>query len=455
MVIRFKFRKQIIAVQVVLCLFFFQKGVAQDTVTLKIAIEKTLSNNSRLKQEKFNMLITEKSYDQSKLLRLPSISAVNNTYLNYGRSLDPSTYTYVDNKILSSTGSLVANLVLFQGFQKENQIVQNKLLAQTASSVYDKIKYDLTLAVLTTYLNILVFGEQLRIVEKQLNFSQKQFEQDQLMVEAGKKTTTDLLVSKHQVSIAILNKTKIYNQLQTYKLELSQLMERDSNVKFEVKIPPDVLLVDSNTIEASPELFKKAQLASPDVRLAGLQTEVAHKGIALAKSTLFPTVSFVAALATNYSNFPKFDVIKKEYLTAPFFNQVSANSYHYYGFNINIPILNGFYNRINVQKSKLAYQLAAQNEKTVQTNINKIIHQAVLDVNASKLEYSVSLSLYESAKQAFSKMKERYELNLINSLTFIKAQDDYNSAELGLVQSKFSVFFRKQIIDFYLGDYIY
>ena len=95
---------------------------AQEIWTLEKCIEHALENNLQIKLSKLNIETNESWLLQSKADLLPSLN-VNGSYsYNFGRSIDPTTNTFVNNSIRSSGLGLSTNLPLFAGFQRTNSI---------------------------------------------------------------------------------------------------------------------------------------------------------------------------------------------------------------------------------------------------------------------------------------------------------------------------------------------
>ncbi|HEY1006945.1 MAG TPA: TolC family protein, partial [Sphingobacteriaceae bacterium] len=113
---------------------------AQEQISLPQAIEIALQNNLQVKQVQLSEALSKEDLRQSQLNLYPSLNGSTNLNFNFGRSVDPLSYQFVNQQISNSNGSLFASVTLFQGFQKLNQISQNKLLLEADKSNTRKVR---------------------------------------------------------------------------------------------------------------------------------------------------------------------------------------------------------------------------------------------------------------------------------------------------------------------------
>lgn len=170
---------------------------AQELITIQQAVDKTLQNNLQVKQAQFSAALSDENYGQSKNALLPSISGNINGNRNFGRSIDPSTYQFISQQFNSATASLNGNVDLFAGGQKINQIKQNKLLLDADKANVEKVKNDLILQVVTSYMQILFNKDLLKAAEAQLVVAKQTANQQQQLLDAGNKTLADEIGRAH------------------------------------------------------------------------------------------------------------------------------------------------------------------------------------------------------------------------------------------------------------------
>src|SRR5690606_18870599 len=178
---------------------------AQEKITLQQAVEEALENNVQIKQAQLNAALSEENLTESKLARLPTLNAGSSLNFNFGRSVDPFSYQFVNQQITSSNGSIYTSIPLFQGGLLHQQILQNKYLLEADKSTVQKTRNELSLNVVTSYLAILHNQHLLTAANHQLEIARQLLNRVQKQYEAGGKTLADLAQIQAQVAASELN----------------------------------------------------------------------------------------------------------------------------------------------------------------------------------------------------------------------------------------------------------
>lgn len=470
--------KLTLALFFVLFMAFGQNSLAQEVITIQQAIEKTLNNNLQVKQAILNERLSDENLNQSRNALLPTLSGSGSFNTNFGRSLDPSTQSFNSEKFSSFNGGISSSVNLFQGFQKLNQIQQNKLLLNADKTNVEKVKNDLILQVITAYMQILYNKDFLEAAKQQLAVARQQLQQQQELLDVGNKTLADLAESRSLTATAELDVTTAENSLTISYLTLAQLMDIPSATTYLVKAPDVSNFESSITIHNPEQVYADALNFFPDIKLATLRSEAAKKGIAIAKGNYYPSISLGAGLNSNYSSgrtkvLSYFEDGTREIgfventqtkVLAPvisplmesykFADQVRDNFGQYIGVSLQIPIFNGFTARSGVRKAKINYIQNQTEEQLSKNNLNKVIYQAVADLKAAQSTFESSTKTFNARKEAFSVIEQRYNVGLVNALDYSTSQTNKNRAEIDMIRAKYDLLFKAKVIDYYLGKQI-
>jgi outer membrane protein len=212
------------------------RGQAQEKITLEQAINLALTNNIQLKQAKLNVALTAEEYKQSKWALTPSLNANSNLNYSLGRSFDQLSGQAFDQSVTSGNGSLSSSVVLFQGFQRINQISQNKYLLAADKINAEKAKNDLILNVVSTYLQVLNAQDLVETATQQVTFSSMQLDREQKLFDVGNKTLADLSQAKAQFATADLNLTNAGDVITIKDAFLSKLLIIPSQIIFKASM---------------------------------------------------------------------------------------------------------------------------------------------------------------------------------------------------------------------------
>ncbi|RRN76182.1 TolC family protein, partial [Pseudoxanthomonas sp. SGD-10] len=149
--------------------FVSGNAFSQDVVKigLRQAIDSALANNLQVKQAMFQSAISEESFKQSRMELFPSLNASASASRQFGLFFDQTSGTVVQEAD-QVDGNIGTSVPLFQGFALRNRILQNKYLLQADKSNAEKVKNDLLLAVINTYLQALANRDLVTAGEQQV-----------------------------------------------------------------------------------------------------------------------------------------------------------------------------------------------------------------------------------------------------------------------------------------------
>jgi outer membrane protein len=111
-----------------------------NTFSLKQCIEYAWMNNLDVRQFILNSESSNIDLKQSKANILPSLSANAGQNYQFGRSIDRFTNQFSNQTIRSNNFSLNANLLLFGGFQTQNNIKRANVTQKAAQENVQNIK---------------------------------------------------------------------------------------------------------------------------------------------------------------------------------------------------------------------------------------------------------------------------------------------------------------------------
>lgn len=438
-------------IQKFILLFFLQCTIsslqAQEIITLENALDRTLKNNLQIRKAGFQSALSVQDLQQSRMNLLPNLNGGVGGRLNGGSFFDEKTGILGNTTNKSVDGNLSSSVILFQGFQRVNQIAQNKYILEADKSNVEKVRYELQLSVFTIYLEGLTNLELRNASEQQLRLSKAQLEVEEIHDEVGNRTLADLAQAKSQVSLDELNVVSAQNAYDLSILLLKQMMEMhpDQDIVLE---SPEMIDIQKMGFDATAEdIIEQAYDFFPDIQLAQFNIKAAEQAVKIAKGSYFPTLSLSGGLGTGYTTSYR----ELSGGIFPFNEQIRNNFSQFVGLSLNIPIFNNFSSRIGVRKAKIRLEDAKVEELITKNSLSKVINQSVLDLRSSEKRYNSSSQAFVAMREAFKVIKERYDVGLANSIELSTAQTNMNKAEFDFITSKYNVVYRSKVIDYYLG----
>mgnify|MGYP000209090076 FL=1 len=192
--------------------------------TLQECVTHALENNISVIQAQNTLLLNEQDIKAAKGQFLPSASAnLNHAFSIGNRELFPG--QFVDRTDNSTSASISANQTVFNGFRLTNLYKQSQLNLETNALELERIKDDISLNVVNSYLNILFNKENLETAKVQYEFSMKQLNQVQELVDAGVQSEVNIYDAQATLSRDLQSVTVAENNYELSLLTLSQLLQ--------------------------------------------------------------------------------------------------------------------------------------------------------------------------------------------------------------------------------------
>lgn len=419
---------------------------AQEVWSLEKCINYALDNNIKIKQGVISTEYQQNQLKQSKNSRLPNLTGQVSQNLNFGRSL---TYdnTYKDINSAQTDFGVSSNVPVFQGFYITNNISKLELDLQASIEDLSKAKSDISVNIASTFLEILFAKDLVKVSEDQLSVTNLQIKQITEKVDAGSLARGSLLEIEAQAAGEELNLVNAKNQLQIARLRLTQLLELPSSDTFDVEVPALPEISAQASIVSAGEVYKSAVLTRPEIKGADLRYQSSQYQWKMAKSALYPTISFYANIYDLYNNQYK-DINGTK---IPISDQLKNNQRKGLGLQMNIPIFNRFANKIQIDNARLQVlntELELENTKKL---LRSDIETAQTSAIAALNRFNSNQKAVSSMKEAFRYSEEKFGVGLVNAVEYNTAKTKLAKSESDLLQAKYEFIFRTKILDFYRG----
>ena len=161
---------------------------------------------------------------QSKLDLLPNLNGSYEHQLGAGRVLDRGTYEWKNANVSQGDLGLQSDLTLFDGLQNLNNMKMSKASYMMNMEDLEAMEDNLTLEVMTNYLNLLRNQELVEVARLNVEVTSQQVERMERLVEVGNEPKGRLLEVKAQLSDVKLTQTQAINTMEISRLNLMHLM---------------------------------------------------------------------------------------------------------------------------------------------------------------------------------------------------------------------------------------
>lgn len=452
-------------------------SVGQKIWTLEDCINYALTNNLDIKNQVLTVEINKKQLLQSTLSMLPDLNANGTNTWNFGQTIDLYTNTFATTTVRSNNFYIATSMTLFNGFTKLNTVKQTRINILAGNYDLDVLRNNISLAVAGYYLDILLNAELLEVARSQITVTKDQVSRIEKRVEAGSSAKGDLLNIQAQVATEELAVVSAENILNISNLSLQQVIDLPVSKDFVIEKPPLKSVEAPKELFTPDQMFAYAVLNRPEIKAAELRVKSYEKSLAIARGAISPTLSIGASWGTGYSGVSKeidpnippdttyypvgFTQTKHETVMASYVNytyrvksfsdQIASNDYKSLGFNLRIPIFNGWQGRTAIAQARIQRDKAEVNLNIQKRDLRKSIEQAYADAVASLKKYNSSVVQVEAQQESFKYTQQKFDVGMLTSFDFNNSKKDLIKAQSDLLQAKYDFIFKSTILNFYMG----
>ena len=451
-------------------------------LTLEECITIAIENNLNVQRSELNLRTAEVNLSQANAQRYPTLTANGSYGFNWGRSIDPNSNLFVNQRINTNSVGARSSLPLIQGLQITNSIKQSRMDLQASELDLQRAKNDISLNIASFYLSVILNKELLENAQFQLESSRQQLDQTKKLVASGALPIANELQLESQVATNEVTLVNNQNNLDLSLLDLKQALLLPPGQEIDIEIP-DLNVVDEE-IEAinSLDVYEYALNNQPEIKAADARVKSSNLALDVAKGSLYPSLTLDGNINTNYS-----DAVDQIFVLdggAPTiredptnlqttggidivqFNEIPSGGFQDYGVsdqwddnlrysvsvNLFVTIMNGLNNRSNMQRAKINVQQAEVNAKDERNALYQTVEQSYRNALAQSRTYRASVKQVASLEETYRAVENQYNNGAANFTDYQVAQNNLFAAQTDLSRAKYNFIFAQKVLDFYLGN---
>ena len=469
----------ILLIAICLC---WNKNFSQDSssgmLNLRQCVDIAIKNNLLVEQSTLTMQSNAVNRNQALSNLLPTINANGNQGIYYGKSVNPTTYQYINQQQNTGSYSLNAGLTLFSGLQLQNAIKQNQYAYDASKMDLQQQKDNITLNVLLAYLQVLSSQDLLALSRQQADVDLKQLQRLEAQNQEGATPVlSNLYDLRGQYAGDQGNIVTAVNNLETAKINLYQLL----NIPYKKDVQYERVLLDLNaqdTLKGSDNIYQTALSILPSVKSVDLKIKANQKAVLVYKGQYYPTLSFYGSINSNYSNLATTSIFSGPAIPTNTGTYVVTNSGTYnvlvdqqnqvisktsfgdqfnnnrntqIGLSLQVPILNFFRVRNNVKQAKITLKNSEYIATSTKLMLQQSVEQAFQNMISAYGQYKSYQDQVTAYAESFRITEIRFNEGVITSDVYVIAKNNIDRANVSLAQSKYIYIFRMKILDYYQG----
>ncbi|MGL5272736.1 MAG: TolC family protein [Phocaeicola sp.] len=433
-------------------------SVQQDTVTnakdstqpwtLQDCVNHALEKNIQLQQQQIAFESSVVDVKTAKAALFPSLSfgstqninnrpfQENNTIVNGNEVVNSDTKTTYNGNY-----NLSAQWTVWNGNKRINTIKQEQLNERMAGLAVYQTANSIQEQVMQFYMQVLYAQESVLMNENTLSVSEAQLKRGKELFTAGSLSKADVAQLESQVSNDAYQVVVSKSSLQTYLLQLKQLLEIEGDAPFTIG---DLALSNEQVTVPLPnksDVYLDALSSRPEVESSKLNIQSADLGISIAKAGYYPSLSLSASTGTNHYSSSANGLS----------SQLKYGWNNNIGLTLSVPIFNNRTVKSSVEKARLQRddrELALIN---TQKELYKTIENLWLDANNAQQQFVAAQTQLKSVEVSFEMINEQFQLGMKNIVELLTEKNNLLSAQQAHIQAKYMAVMNRMLLNFYGG----
>ncbi|MDT8323867.1 MAG: TolC family protein [Bacteroidota bacterium] len=372
---------------------------------------------------------------------LPSVAA-RGSWTRYDRDQ----IGFRGNELFTSRNSysynVQAGLTVFDGLRNFNTVDQSLYDYEASEQGLLRTREDIVFMIQQGYFNVLRFEQLVKVAESNLERSSGQLERIREMNAVGSVPQADVYRQEVTVGNDELAVIEARNNAQNAKVDLQALLGIAPTMEFALQrdgVPLEITDTDVQSYRASLSTFEDmvdgAMQTRADMRQSALNVKSAEKGVSIASSGHYPSVTAFAQYTWNNLELAAFDMYDR----------------FFYGVSVSLPLFSNFQVSANVERSEIVLREAELMQNQLRRSIATDIMRALNDLEMAEKNLDISGKKLQSAREDQRIAQERYNLGAGTLLDMIVANANFTLAESDVVNATFNYLVARRQMDYQLG----
>jgi len=337
--------------------------------------------------------------------------------------------------------SVEAGVTIFNGMRNFNTVDKSLLDMQAAEQYANRRREDVVYLVQEYFYNALRYKQLMHAHEANLERSSKQLERVRTMNVVGSVPLADVYRQEVQVGTDELVLLESGNNYKNILIEMQSVLGLDPNPAFTLNeagtetVRESDMLDFRSTIGDFENLVNEAEANRSDFREAELNIRGAEKGVAIAKSGHYPSLTAFAQYSWNNLELRDFDEFSR----------------FMYGLSLSVPIFSNFQVSTSVQQSEIMLRDTQLAREQLRRNAASELMKSLNILQAAEVNMDISARKLQSAREDHRIASERYSLGSGTLLDQITASANLRLAESDVINARFNYLTAQSRIEYQLG----
>ncbi len=387
-------------------------GVTADTsVTLAQIVDIALANNPATRKAWLAAREAQANLGSAQSAWYPEID------LNAPLSRTQNTSANSVSRQTSFAPALSLSYLLFDFGGREATVEGARQTLIASDYLHNQAIQDVVLRVEEAYYNYLDSKALLSAQEATIKERQTQLDAANARHDAGVATIADVLQARTAFSQAELTRESIEGNLRTIEGSLATSMGLPATAHFNLgSLPLDV--PSQQVSQHVEDLITQAVSTRPDLAAARAEGERARIHVRVVRAGYLPSLSLTSSLGRSFYN-----------------GGFQATPYSA-GVSLRFPLFTGGRNTYDVRAAELESQIAAENVRSVEQNVNLQVWTSYFTLQTATQRLGTARDLLASAQESADVAQSRYRAGVGSILDLLTAESALENARAQEVQAR-------------------
>ena len=419
------------------------------TWTLQDCIDWAKQQSITVQRNKVNARSSLIDLKDAKGNRLPTVEFSTSQNLSnrpfqesYSGVIGSEVISFSNKNSYSGSYSVGASMNLYNGGQTKNNIRMAEINSQIAELQVLASELNIEEQITQLYVQILYSQDAVQHDDELIALSQAQLEQARARKQAGMLNKAD--VSQFESQLAQDKYLKVSHQttLDSYRLQLKQLLELDGDENLALADPS----LDANVLADLPtkqEVYEHALASRPELKAQQLAMDKTYIDEEIAKAGTKPTIVASAGINTNHSSG-----------SGNIFTQLKNQLNNGIGVSMSIPIWDHGRTKNAVARARLQRESAYLDMVDTQKSLWKTIENYWLQARNNQQRYIAAQENVNHCRESYNLTSEQFRLGLKNIVELTQDKTNLSTAIQQMLQAKYEAMLNMALLKYYNGEAI-
>lgn len=417
------------------------------TWTLQECIDWAKKQNITVQRNKVNVRSSQVALQDAKANRLPTVNFSTSQYVSnrpfqesYSGVIGTEVVSFSNKNSYSGNYSVDASMNLYNGGQTKNNIRLAEINSQIAELQVLASELNIEEQITQLYVQILYSQDAVEHDDELIALAQSQLEQARARKQAGLLNKADVSQFESQLAQNKYQKVADETTLDSYRLQLKQLMELDGDENLQLADPQ----LTGNVLADLPDkqtVFQNAVASRPELKAHQLAMDRTYIDEEIANAGKKPVINASAGISTTNStgNGNMFTQLKNQWSNG-------------IGVSMIIPIWDHGKTKNAVARARLERESAYLDMVETQKNLWKTIENYWLQARNNQQRYIAAKEKADYCRESYDLTSEQFRLGLKNIVELTQDETNLSTAIQQMLQAKYEALLNIALLKYYNGE---